>query len=77
MPNLAQELAQRVVKKWRTRQGITDSGPLPLGADQTRGPQDGELMGNERLRKTQHFLQIADAKALSGQNVDQAQTGGI
>jgi hypothetical protein len=47
--NLAQELAQRVIKEWRMRQGITDSGPLPLGPEQIRGAQSGEVAGNEWL----------------------------
>ena len=59
------------------RQGIADSGPLALGANQIRAAQDGEVAGNERLRKAQHILQVAHAEALNVQKVDKAQTRGI
>jgi len=49
--NFAEESAQRVVEKGRARERVTDSVPLPLGANQFRGTQNGELLGNRRLRE--------------------------
>jgi hypothetical protein len=64
---LPQKVAQRVVKERRSSQGITDSGSLPTAKDQLRAAQDGELVGNLRLRKAQHLLQVAHTEASSVQ----------
>jgi len=49
--NFAEESAHRVAEKRRARQRVTDSRPLPLGENQLRGTQNGELLGNRRLRE--------------------------
>lgn len=75
--NLAQEVAQGIVQERRPRQGIADSGSLPPGTDQIRGAQDGEVAGHERLRESQHLLQIPNAETLSMQKVDNTQARAI
>ena len=42
--NFAEESAHRIAEKRRARERVTDFVPLPLGANQLRGPQDCKLL---------------------------------
>ena len=75
--NFAKKPIQRVVKERRSTERITDSGTLPLRANQLRCAQNGELPGDCRLHKPKDLLQFPNAEASRPQKINNAQTSAI
>ena len=61
----------------RAREAVMHPFSVALDLDQTGLPELSEMAGNLRLFEPEGAMEIADANVLLGQQVQQAQPGGV